>query len=336
MVMFKQATREKNRLRLAIDGPSGAGKTYTALRFAFAIGKKICVIDTENGSAGKYVGDQPDEIKWQFDTCVLRSGQFAPSTYAATIQAAGAEGYDVIVVDSLSHAWAGAGGALEQVDRAGGNSFTTGWRDVTPQHNAMISAILESPAHIICTLRSKMEYVMEQDEKTGKTTVKKIGLKPIQRQGVEFEFDLIADMDINHTMTVSKSRCSVVDGQIVSKPTAAFMTPVISWLKDGVQPQVKPAFVPAQNTKTGPTTLKLNSKTDSNPPQLENEEEKKTALIKLVKELLTKTKTDPAEVHEWLHMRDKKKLSDLSHEELLAYCANLNAKNLINQQKTAF
>lgn len=227
--LFKPATRRKTRLRMALDGPAGSGKTYTALRFAHALGARIAVIDTEAGSASKYIGESPDGQPWRFDVCELRD--FAPTAYTDAIQAAGQAGYDVLVIDSLTHAWQGPGGALEIVDRKGGSKFTA-WKDVTPMHNRMVDAILRSPCHVIVTMRSKMEYVLEADEK-GKQVPRKVGMGPIQRQGMEYEFDLVCDLDWTHTLTVGKSRCSAVADAISVKPGPAFMAPVAHWLAEG-------------------------------------------------------------------------------------------------------
>ena len=230
---FKKATKQQARLRMAIDGPSGAGKTYTALTFAFAlaeaVGGKVAVIDTEHASAAKYADEFPD-----FD--VLELDTFTPETYVEAIQLAEKAGYAVLIIDSLSHAWDGVDGALEQVDKAAarsrsGNSYTA-WRDVTPLHRAMIEAILQSDCHIIATMRSKMEYVMDKDG-SNKTEIRKVGLAPIQRQGMEYEFDVVADMDVSHKLVISKSRCSAVADAVQLKPTGAWMEPVIGWLTSG-------------------------------------------------------------------------------------------------------
>ncbi len=154
--MFKPATREKLKLRLAIDGLAGSGKTFTALRAAFALGKRVAVLDTEHSSARKYVGLSPDGFPWQFEVCELQ--HFAPSNYVMAIQAAADAGFDVLVIDSLSHAWDGLGGALDQVDKksgSGGNSYTA-WKDVTPQHRELIEAILAAPLHVIATMRRRL------------------------------------------------------------------------------------------------------------------------------------------------------------------------------------
>lgn len=250
--MFRQAEKRQSKLRMTIDGPAGSGKSYTALRFAHALqaqfGGRIAAIDTERGSLSKYVGENPDGVPWQFD--VLELTQFSPEKYTEAIQAAGKMGYSVLVIDSLSHAWEGVGGALEIKDRQGGNQYTA-WRAVTPIHNRMIDAILQSPCHVITSMRSRMEYVQEVDPSTGKTVIRKVGLAPIQRPGMEYEFDLVCDIDWSHIMTVSKSRCSVVQDMKVEKPSGSFMTPVIEWLSSGSSVSfnaVSPS-VPVQNNQ---------------------------------------------------------------------------------------
>lgn len=251
--MFKQAVKSQSKLRMTIDGPAGSGKTYTALRFAHAIaqrtGGKIAVIDTERGSASKYVGESPDGYPWQFDVLELTS--FSPERYAEAVMAAGRAGYTVLVIDSLSHAWEGTGGALEIKDRVSGasneNSFTA-WRHVTPLHNRMIDAILQAPMHVITTMRSRTEFVM--DTVNGKVTgVRRVGLAPVQRPGMEYEFDIVADMDWAHIMTVGKSRCSMVADARLEKPGMEFVTAIMDWL-DGA-PMGEAVFVPAADPVHG-------------------------------------------------------------------------------------
>jgi hypothetical protein len=248
--MFKPAEKRQSKLRMTIDGPAGAGKTYTALRFAHTItqriGGRIAVIDTERGSASKYVGEAPDGIPWQFD--VLELTNFSPERYTEAILAAGRAGYSVLVIDSLSHAWEGVGGALEIKDRLTGsgseNNFTA-WRHVTPLHNRMIDTILQSPLHVITAMRSRTEYVPEMQN--GKIVgVRRVGLAPVQRPGMEYEFDLVCDMDWAHIMTVAKSRCPVVADMQIEKPGPEFINLVLDWL-DGKGSPVP--VIPAERPK---------------------------------------------------------------------------------------
>jgi len=252
---FKPATREQNRLRLCIDGPSGCGKTFSAIRFAHALagnGGRIAVIDSEHGSARKYVGTNIDGIQWQFDHQDLE--YFSPANYEQAIREAGREGYDVLIIDSLSHAWMGVGGALDQIDRSQTRNSFAAWKDVTPQHVSLVESMLRCPCHLIVTLRSKMEYVLEPNEK-GQMVPKKVGMKPIQKDGIEYEFDIVGDMDLSHTLRVSKTHCPDVDGKTFPNPGPDFITIVREWLFSGSSyvapaPYVPPAPPPATTTQS--------------------------------------------------------------------------------------
>lgn len=262
--MFRRATREKLKLRLAIDGPTGSGKTYTALRIASALGGRIAVIDTENRSASKYVGESVDDKTWEFDVCELADGQYSPNSYIQAIRDAERSGYDVLIIDSLSHAWDGAGGALDMVDRKTasdprGNSFTA-WREITPQHRALVQSLLSCKCHLIVTMRSKMEYVLQTNER-GKMVPTKIGLKPIQREGVEYEFDIVLDLDVDHNGKITKTRCNTLDGQTYSKPGAGLANIITDWLSVGEEPAPIAAPQAESNVNYSPTMIVENDYT---------------------------------------------------------------------------
>ena len=197
---FKRAVKQSAKLRMALIGISGTGKTYGALRLATGMGGKIAVIDTEHGRASRYAH------KFTFDKLELDT--FSPTTYIQAIQAAEQAGYDILIIDSLSHAWIGKDGALEQVDRAARaqrsqNTFTA-WRDVTPLHNQLVEAITTSSLHVIATMRSKAKYDLEKDDR-GKLVPRKIGMEPMQRDGLEYEFDLVGFLDYSHNYVISNS-----------------------------------------------------------------------------------------------------------------------------------
>jgi len=247
-MQFEKATKKKSKLRLAIDGPSGSGKTYTALVAAKTIGGKIAVIDTERGSASLY------SDKFSFD--VLELHTFSPSLYIEAIETAEKAGYDVIIIDSLSHAWEGEGGALDMVDQAAkrsqSNNTYTAWKDVTPLQRKLVDAMLQSPAHIIATMRSKTEYILETNDK-GRQVPKKIGMAPIQRQGMEYEFTLVCDMDLDHNTIVSKSRCELLADKVVNKPDHKFFDTLVKWLNEGEsKPEPKPESKPEPKPEPEP------------------------------------------------------------------------------------
>lgn len=253
---FQKASKKQVKARIAIDGPSGSGKTFTALTAATALADqgKIAVIDTEHGSASLY------SDAFAFD--VLELANFSPETYTHAIHAAERAGYAVIVIDSLSHAWEGEGGALDLADDATRRQKTpnsyTAWKEVTPIHRKMVDAILSSPAHIVATMRSKMDYVQEKDA-NGRTTIRKIGLAPVQRAGMEYEFTLVGDMDLDHTIVISKSRCPALADSVQARPDITFFTKFRDWLNTGApapqaipQQTLPPQAIPPQPVPSQP------------------------------------------------------------------------------------
>ena len=207
--MFKKAERKSAKLRAAFCGTSGSGKTYSALLLARGLGDKVAVIDTERGSSELYAD------LFGFDVAQL-APPFTPQRYIELIRMAATQ-YDVLVIDSLSHAWAGEGGVLEMHDNAtrsdrGGNSYTA-WRNVTPQHNALVDAVLNAPCHVVCTMRSKAAYELVDDGK-GKKKPVKIGMAPIQRDGIDYEFTLVFDLSVDGNIaTASKDRTNLWRGR---------------------------------------------------------------------------------------------------------------------------
>ncbi len=224
-MMFKRAERKRAKARIGICGPSGSGKTMGALKVAFGLGEKVAIIDTEHGSAELYahIGE--------YDVAQIIP-PFKVEKYVELIEAAGQE-YDVVIIDSLSHAWAGQGGLLEKVDNTPGNKFAA-WRDATPLHHRLIDAMLKSPAHIIATMRSKTDYVMEENGK-GKQAPRKIGLAPVQREGMDYEFTVVFDVDQSkHVATVSKDRTDLFNGfcEVLTESHGAKMR---EWLESGAE-----------------------------------------------------------------------------------------------------
>lgn len=222
---FKQATRENLRLRLAVVGPSGSGKTWTALGLAQQLGQRVAVIDSESGSASRYADT------FDFDVLELQSGD--PRRYVEAIQAAVSAGYDVVVIDSLTHAWSGEDGVLDQVDREasqrrGGNSWA-GWAKGTPLHRQLLRAILSAQIHVIATMRSKAVWRLE-DDGAGRRVPTLAGETPDQRAGVEYEFDVVANLDHEHRASVSKARSQIMDGQVYDHPCDELAVDLAGWL----------------------------------------------------------------------------------------------------------
>lgn len=219
--MFKKACKKKQKLRLLLEGASGSGKTFSALLLAQSLGAKIALIDTEKGSASLY-----DKLV-DFDTCEL-TPPYTPEKYITAIKEAENQGYDVLIIDSITHEWSGKGGCLDLQAALGGRYQD--WAKVTPRHNAFIDAILQSNLHVIATARTKTDY--ETTNNNGKMKVEKVGLKTEQRDGLDFEFTLIFRLNENHIASATKDRTSLFNGKEAVIDTETGKT-ILKWLNDG-------------------------------------------------------------------------------------------------------
>lgn len=232
---FRRAERKKAKLRLGLSGPSGCGKTASALLIAYGIvgdWSKIGVIDTENSSAELYVGQKIGETTIGEYNVLALGSPYGPEKYITAIHQAENAGLEVVIIDSLTHAWAGEGGLLDQhgkiADSGKGNSWTA-WRTVTPKHNALVEAMLTSKIHIIATIRAKTDYVQEKED--GRTVIKKVGLAPIQREGMEYEMTTFFDLGINHNAIASKDRANLFPTDEYFIPTPDTGKKLKAWLE---------------------------------------------------------------------------------------------------------
>lgn len=240
MAGFQKASRKKAKLRLGVIGPSGSGKTMSALLIAYGIvgdWSKIGLVDTEHGSGELYTGVNVDGQQIGEYLTLSLTPPFEPEKYISAIKMAEDAGLECVILDSISHAWAGEGGLLDRHDKISkasksGNSYTA-WRDVTPVHNRFIDAMLSSPCHVIATIRSKTEYV--QEESGGKKTVRKVGMAPVQRDGMDYEFTVVMELTQEHIATTSKDRTSLFDGKYFT-PTFDIGAQLKTWLDAGIDP----------------------------------------------------------------------------------------------------
>ena len=225
MSRIQKATKQKSKLRVLVEGASGAGKTYSALLLAKPFGK-VCVIDTECGSASLYAD------KFEFDVLEL-SAPFSPEAYIEAIQEVEQAGYDVVVIDSIAPEWSGVGGCLDIQNKLGGRY--TDWAKVSPRHQRFIDSIIQSSIHVVATCRSKADYKM--DETTKKVT--KAGTAPQQRDGLDYEFTTVFALNQNHMAEATKDRTSLFDGKehIISEKTGETL---IAWLNNGKEPTAPP------------------------------------------------------------------------------------------------
>ena len=239
---FTPATRHEAKARVAMIGPTGAGKTWTALQFARTLAGehgRIGLIDTENASASLYA-----------DVHDFQTAPWYPPYDAAKLAASihdAAKQFDVLIIDSLTHFWQGDGGVLDIVEQEGnrnrGNKFA-GWAKGTPLWRSLLDALIFAPCHVIVTMRSKMDYVQTTDA-NGRAKVEKMGMAPVARNDVEYEFTIVAELDQSHRLTITKSRCSALADQVAAPHQSNKLAEVlVDWLGSAAvdpAPHVPPA-----------------------------------------------------------------------------------------------
>lgn len=217
-MQLRQSMRRAAKMRLALAGASGSGKTYSSLLIAYGMTgdwSKIAVIDSENCSADLYAhlgGYQ-----------VLTLENYAPETYIEAIGICEQAEAEVIIIDSISHCW---DYLLDFHANLQGNSFAN-WAKVTPRQNAFIQRILNSSCHVICTMRSKQEYVL--NERNGKMIPEKVGLKAVQRDNVDYEFTIVFDVNMKHYALASKDRTELFAGKPEFPLTEQVGMQILGW-----------------------------------------------------------------------------------------------------------
>lgn len=220
---FQRAVKTDSKLRLALSGPAGSGKTYTALLLATELAGtgRVAVLDTEHGSARKYAD--------QFEFDVLELDVFHPDNYIAAIEEAATAGYAIIILDSISHAWNGPGGLLEVHNQVVARQRTPNsyiaWAEVTPIQMRFIEAMIRADLHIIATMRSKTEYVMDGKD------VHKVGMQSVQRDGMDYEFDVHGELNAAHRLVIDKTRCPALSNAVIPNPGVALAQTLRAWLQ---------------------------------------------------------------------------------------------------------
>ena len=266
-LQIRKAERKQAKARVAFVGPSGTGKTYSSILFARGLAGpngRILMVDTEHHS-GELYSHLTDYDYAEIDP------PYETEKYIEAIHVAEDNGYDVLILDSISHAWAGQGGLLEQQDTIANRSANkfSAWGEITPKHQKFVEAILSADCHIIATMRSKTAYALIPDA-SGKTKPEKLGLAPVQRDGIDYEFSLVIDIDRSHTAQASKDRTGIFDTRIFC-PSEAEGAELKAWLEGGAVPA--PAQKPAVTTPTpaaAPTsapTKVLEKKPERTPPK---------------------------------------------------------------------
>jgi hypothetical protein len=225
---LQKASKKKAKIKMALQGPSGSGKTMSSLLIAYGLcgsWDRIAVVDSEHHSSDLYADLGTYNV-------LPITAPFTPEKYILAIDKCLAAGMDVIIIDSLSHLWDGAGGILDIHSAMMGNSFAN-WSKVTPRYNAFVQHMLQCDAHIIGTLRTKQDYVL--NEKNGKQVIEKVGLKSISKDGLDYEFTLVLDIDLKHNATASKDRTGLYADKPQFIPTIDTGAQLLLWCNTGTE-----------------------------------------------------------------------------------------------------
>ena len=246
-MQLSDAQRKKASIKMCLQGPSGCGKSYSSLLIAFGLTgdwSKVAVIDTENGSAHLYASLGHYKV-------LQLPMPFSPEHYIEAISLCEKQGMEVIIIDSITHEWESL---LDYHNSLPGNSFTN-WSKITPRHNDFINKVLHSPCHIIATTRTKQDYVLV--DRNGKQVPEKVGLKSIQRDGVDYEFTLVFDLDIKNNASCTKDRTGLFFGKPEHKITADTGRQILLWCNDGVDITVNDISARISNCKSIGELLQL-------------------------------------------------------------------------------
>lgn len=239
-LQIRKAVRHQKKIRIDIVGPSGSGKTHTALNLASGLGKKILLIDSEHGRSALFAD--------MFDFDILELPETTIDNYLQAITLG--HDYDVVVIDSGSHAWEAINEEVQQEAKKsrGGNSFQAWGSKGNPLYSQFIEELISHPAHVIVTMRVKSDYVMEEyTGSDGKTRTKpvKVGLAPKFREGGEYEFDIIGNIDLEHNLIIEKAPPGLnLDGKVIAKPGKELGEQIRTWLDSGVAPAAIPVPPP--------------------------------------------------------------------------------------------
>jgi nucleoside-triphosphatase THEP1 len=283
-MQIRKAQRKKARIKMAIQGPSGSGKTYSSLLLAQGLSgdlSKVCVIDTENNSADLYAH------LGEYNVINLQA-PYTPEKYIQAVELAEEAQMEIIIIDSLSHGWEYL---LEYHSNLTGNSFSN-WGKVTPRQRSLVTKILSSDAHVIATMRVKQDYVLTENQK-GKLEPQKVGLKAIQRDGVDYEFTLVFELDNSNFASVSKDRTGQFWNQPDFKISVETGKQIREWCEEGVSvDQVKKLIA---KTKTLQELTDLYKQYPAYLPLLKDEFSERKE--QLANNIISPFKTNPNGIH---------------------------------------
>jgi archaellum biogenesis ATPase FlaH len=310
-MQIKKAERRQVKIRMGISGPAGSGKSMSALLIAHGMcgdWSKICVIDTENGRANYYAH------LGEYSTIEI-TGTYETEKYIKAIEMAEQAGFEVIIVDSMTHAWNAPGGILALVDSLTANTKLnnfTAWGVATPKEQAFRQRILASKAHIICTFRSKVETTLVDGK------VKKMGMKVEYREGIEYEFTLFGEMHETQ-MHLTKDNTQVFPANKPFLPCVETGQQIINWCLQGSPTEVKD---PAVSEEEKASAMKYYLSCEKLYTSFGQEKFWEANKAKIALMPLDRVKA----AYRYVVEQAKVKLSEMEAEECLFFCEKLPAE----------
>jgi hypothetical protein len=226
---FRPAAKDAVKARIALAGPAGSGKSYTALMFATNLADRVAAIDTESGRLREHAR------RFKFDH--FSPDRYDPRDLIKLLAQAADAGYGAdrrgLLVALLVRLRRRAGVRRQANTKPGASKFSTGWKDYQPIENAMLDALRGFPGHVIVTMRVKTAYVVEDQRPTASRQPKKVGLKPEQREGADYEFSIVGEMDRDHVLRITKSTCEDLMDAEITKPGPETAAIIAEWCSDG-------------------------------------------------------------------------------------------------------
>ena len=283
-MQLQTAQRKRAKIKMGLQGPSGSGKTMGALLTAFGLcgdWNRVAIVDTENHSAELYAHLGTYNV-------LALNGPYTPEKYIQAIELCEKAGMEVIIIDSVTHEWENL---LEYHSSLQGNSFTN-WGKITPRHNDFVQKILQSPCHIISTTRTKQDYVL--NERNGKMVPEKVGLKSVQRDGLEYEFTLVFDLDMKNNATASKDRTRLFFGKPEQKLSLETGKLIREWCNTGVDLNVDDVSARIGDCKSIQELLSLYKEYPQFKEVLKPEYEQQKRTILINQEVITTLATQKA------------------------------------------
>lgn len=274
---LQTAQRKRAKIKMGLQGPSGSGKSFSALQIAKGLcsnWESVAVIDTENGSSELYSHLGPYQV-------LQLTAPFSPESYIEAITVCEKAGIEVVIIDSITHEWETL---LDHHASMQGNSFAN-WSKITPRHNAFVQKILQSPLHIICTLRTKQDYIL--NEKNGKMIPEKVGLKSVQRDGFDYELTVMFDLDIKNNAIASKDRTGLFFGKPECKLSEKTGETIRNWCNVGYY-DIDAIRIRIGETRNISELLNLFNLYPSLQEQLKPEFQKRKQLLQVRQEVMSK------------------------------------------------